>query len=149
MNYKTIIDTLKTTSNSHLMVETVGYGNLSDIEVPDNEEPPNYPYVFINPVSVAVNRNEFSVTVNLIGMTQVRDKEQNEIDGQDMMIAILTDIIARFGIDVSATYPLIDIQFPFSVTPFKERFQDDVVGATVSLTINYGKAIEGCEIAFA
>jgi hypothetical protein len=32
-----------------------------------------------------------------------------------------------------------------SIEVFKERFQDDVVGATATVTINYGKALDGCD----
>lgn len=146
MTYKDLVDRLLIIANSHDIVELVGYGNLSDIEVPDNEEPPDYPYVFFNPVNVSNDRREFNLTMNVIAMTQVRDKEQNEIDGQSICIAIIQDIVASFIYDTTNTDPLIDIVTPFTITPFKERFQDDVVGATAVLTINYGKAIDGCLI---
>ena len=75
MTYKDLVDRIMQIANSHLMVELVGYGNLSDIEVPDNEEPPDYPYVFLNPVTVSNDRREFNLTMNLICMTQVKDRE--------------------------------------------------------------------------
>jgi len=52
MTYKDLVDRLLTIANSHDIVELVGYGNISDIEVPDNESPPDYPYVFFNPVNI-------------------------------------------------------------------------------------------------
>lgn len=144
MTYKYLVDRLITITNSHDIVELVGYGNISDIEVPDNELPPDYPYVFFNPVSVSSDRREFNLTMNLIAMTQVKDKEQNEIDGQSICVGIIQDIVATF-LNTNSD-PLIDVVTPFTITPFKERFQDDVVGATAVLTINYGKAIDGCNL---
>jgi len=146
MTYKDLVDRLLTIANSHAIVELVGYGNISDIEVPDNESPPDYPYVFFNPVNISNDRREFNLTMNLIAMTQVRDKEQNEIDGQSICIGIIQDIVAKFIYDTTVSDPLIDVVTPFTITPFKERFQDDVVGATATLTINYGKAIDGCNV---
>ena len=148
MKYNELIDRLLVVIRTHDMVDTAGYGNLSDIEVPDNEEPPDYPYVFLNPVNVSVDRRSFSVNLNMIAMTQSPDKEQSEIDGQSICIGIITDVVAKFIYDTANLDPLIDFVTPFSVTPFKERFQDDVVGATANITINYGKAIDGCLIPF-
>jgi hypothetical protein len=142
MTYKDLVDRLLVIINSHAMVETTGYGNLSDIEVPDNEEPPNYPYVFINPVNISNGRREFNLTLNMICMTQVVDEEQYEINGQSICIGIIQDVVSQFL--MTNQDPLIDVVTPFTITPFKERFQDDVVGATATLVINYGKAIDGC-----
>lgn len=146
MTYKETIDRLDAIIRSHLMVETCGYGNISDIAVPDNEQPPNYPYVFINPIAVNLDRQSFNFNFNLIAMTQVKDKELDEIEGQDICIGILQDVVSQYLL--SNQDPLFDITTPFSVTPFKERFQDDVVGAAAVLTINYGKAIDGCLVPF-
>ena len=146
MTYKDLVDRLLIIANSHDIVELVGYGNISDIEVPDNESPPDYPYVFFNPVNISNDRREFNLTMNLIAMTQVKDKEQNEIDGQSICVGIIQDIVATFIYDTGNIDPLIDVVTPFTITPFKERFQDDVVGATATLTINYGKAIDGCNL---
>ena len=144
MTYKELIDRLEAIITGHSFVETYGYGNLSDISVPDNEEPADYPYVFINPDSVDLGINNFSVTLNLIAMTQVQDGETNELSGQDLCIQILTDIIANFT--NTTDDPLIDVVTPISINVFKERFQDDVVGATANVTINYGKGIDGCNL---
>ena len=135
MTYKETIDSILATINSHSFVETSGYGNISDINVPDNEEPPNYPYVFVNPVDCTLDRQAFEVDLNLIGMTQVNDNEEDEIFGQSLMIQILSDIISEYT--NTTDDPLFDIVTPVSVTPFKERFADDVVGATAALTIRY------------
>ena len=142
MTYKELIDTLEQIIINHWMVETYGYGNISDIMVPDNEEPANYPYVFINPVDIDMDRTNFAVNLNMIAMTQVQDGEDNELSGQDLCVRILSDIISEFT--NTDGFPLYDVSLPVSITPFKERFQDDVVGATAALTINYAKAIDGC-----
>jgi len=39
----------------------------------------------------------------------------------------------------------MDIQLPFNITVFKERFQSSVVGATANITISYAKALDYCE----
>ena len=146
MTYKNLVDNLKDIITAHYMVKTYGYGTISDISVPDNEEPPNYPYVFVNPDSISNGLSSFEWTFNLIVMTQVNDGEDAEVSGQDECIQIIQDIVSTYV--SSMDNPLITFEEPFSVTPFKERFSDDVVGATALITLNYGKAIDGCDTPF-
>lgn len=146
MTYKNIIDNLESIINAHHFVETYGYGNLSDIATPDSETPPNYPYVFINPTDINNGRTDFNLSLNMIVMTQVQDKEANELAGQDKCMQILQDIVSVYT--NTNNDPLLDIETPFNVTPFKERFSDDVVGVTANITINYAKAIDGCDTPF-
>lgn len=146
MIYKDILDRLETLANNHLFIEQYGYGNLSDIEVPDNEQPPKYPYMFVNPVSVSQDRTQVSFNFNLIMMEQVEEGEDYEIAGQDACITYIQDIVSSFT-NTNGNY-LMDVQLPFNITPFKERFQDSVVGATANITISYAKALDNCNPRF-
>jgi len=145
MTYKELINSLQTTISNHVMVNTQGYGDISDIATPESELPPDYPYVFINPQSVNLSRNSFTCNLNLICMTQVHEnirEQSRDLAGQDLCIQILTDIIAEYLLTVDD--PLFDIEMPLTLTPFKQRLQDNVVGATATLTMQYGKAISAC-----
>ena len=144
MTYKELVNSLQLAITNHLFINTQGYGNISDIEVPENEEPPNYPYAFINPVSMAYSRRDFTWTFNLILMTQVNDSQTDDLAGQDAMIQIISDLMSTYLL--TNEDPLIDVTVPFTMVPFKERFQDDVVGATATITMTYGKPIDGCVI---
>ena len=143
MIYKDILDRLETLANNHYFIEQFGYGNLSDIEVPDNEQPPKYPYIFVNPVNISQNRKYIDFNFNLIMMTQVEEGEDNEIFGQDSCVTFIQDIVSAFT-NSNGNY-LMDIQLPFNITVFKERFQSNVVGATANITISYAKALDYCE----
>lgn len=145
MNYKDLTDTIMQLMTDHDFLETVGYGEISDISFPDSEDAPDYAYGFLNPAGVSLNANSFNATYNLIVMEQVFDNEQDEIDGQALAIAIIQDLLSQMKSRTEDGWELIDIDFPVSINVFKERFQDDVVGATATITINYGKAIDGCD----
>jgi hypothetical protein len=142
MIYKDILDRLETLANNHYFIEQYGYGNLSDIEVPDNEQPPKYPYMFVNPVNVSQDRRQINFNFNLIMMEQVEEGEDYEIAGQDACITYIQDIVSSFT-NSNGNY-LMDVQLPFSITPFKERFQDSVVGATANITISYAQSLDYC-----
>jgi hypothetical protein len=45
---------------------------------------------------------------------------------------------------MNLTNPLNEVITPFSITPFKERFSDDVVGATANLSIVYPSPLNDC-----
>ena len=116
MTYKNLVDRLEEIIDAHYFINTRGYGNISDIEVPENEEPPNYPYAFINPIDMAATKNSFTWNFNLILMTQVNDSQTDDLAGQDSMVQIISDIVSQFLLTTND--PLIDITVPFTITPF-------------------------------
>lgn len=143
MTYQLLLSRLEEIITSHKFIFEYGYGNISDIAKPDDEKAPDYPYAFINPVQTTLNPQSFSATFNLIVMTQILDSEDDEIFGQSNCMKYINDILSQFVL--TNNDPLINVSFPVNVTPFKERFQDDVVGATATFTITYGKAMSICD----
>ena len=151
MTYEYLIDKIRAASRDHVMVETTGYGQISDISFPDNEKPPKYPYVFINPVSVDLGTRVFSATLNIICMTQTFKDNVGVADGsryddyvieyQSVCMQIIHDILSHF--EFTDADP-ITFDKPVSITPFVERFQDDVVGATATVTFRYAKPMTNC-----
>jgi hypothetical protein len=143
MTYQFVINRLKEIINAHPFIHTYGYGNLSDIAVPETKEAPDYPYAFINPIQTSVTNKSFSATFNLIVMTQVLDNEDDELFGQSNCMKYINDILSQFVL--TNNDPLMSVSFPVNMTPFKERFQDDVVGATAVVTMSYGKPMSVCD----
>ena len=66
MNYKNIIDLIKTICDNHYFINQFGYGDISDISTPDDNEAPDYPYVFLNPVTFNMGDKITSFNFNLI-----------------------------------------------------------------------------------
>lgn len=151
MTYEYLINKIRNAAATHKMVETIGYGQISDIAVPDTQKPADYPYVFINPVSVDLNTNVFSATLNIIcmtqtfgeslGQTQASRRDSFIIEGQSKCMQILNDILAHFNFNQDD--PIV-FDRPISMVPFVERFQDEVVGATATVTFRYAKAMSNC-----
>ena len=71
MTYKEIVDLIKDTCNDNYFINDFSYGNISDINTPDDQQPVNYPYAFLNPVSLTQNEQFATLTANLIVMTQM------------------------------------------------------------------------------
>ena len=144
MKYLDLVNLVKGLIDEHDFIETYGYGDISDISFPDSEDAPDYVYAFLNPAGQSIAERQFSATFNLIVMEQVNEGDDSEVEGQSLCIAIIQDILAQLYKRTEDGYELVDVSFPVSIEVFKERFQDDVVGATATVTINYGKALDGC-----
>ncbi len=152
MTYEYLIDKIRAAANAHAMIETTNYGQISDIAVPDNRQPADYPYFFINPVSVDLSKNVFSATLNLIVMTQpiystssnVESSQMSSliIESQSKCMQILNDVLAHFNFNQADP---ITFDIPVTMTPFVERFQDDVVGATAQVTFRYAVPMSNCD----
>jgi hypothetical protein len=142
MTYKEIIDVFKQKVQGHFFINDFGYGDISDIMTPDDQQPPYYPYIFLNPISVSSGDRVSTFNFNLICMTQSNDDEQSIIRNQSDCIDNMRDIIAR--VNNTLIDPLVEVQTNYTFTPFKERFQDDVVGASCNISVTYPTILDAC-----
>ena len=140
MTYRSLVEYLETQIKSHKLVNQYGFGNLSDIETPGDDSP-EYPYVFLRPVSmqIAAHNNQFSF--ELILMDYVFDTTYSYVDGVSRMTQILADIVEDIRSNQNRE---LDIQLSVTATPFKERFKDSVVGITATLNIVTAEPLDGC-----
>ena len=140
MTYRELVEYIEARVNAHPLVNQYGFGNLSDIETPDGTSP-EYPYVFLRPVSmqIAAHNNQFDF--ELILMDYVFDTTYSYVDGVSRMTQILADIVEDLRSNQNRN---LDITLNVTATPFKERFKDSVVGITATLNIVTAEPLDGC-----
>jgi hypothetical protein len=114
MTYKEIVDLIKDTCNDNYFINDFSYGNISDINTPDDQQPVNYPYAFLNPVSLTQNEQFATLTANLIVMTQTYESLNEEVLQQSNCINYLNQIIGRLKMNLDN--PLVDFNFPVTIT---------------------------------
>lgn len=146
MNYKEVVDIISGITKSHKFVNQFGYGELSDVMQPEGNSSPNYPYVFLNPVQVSATYKTSTFTFNLICMEQTFDNYVPIITSQSECITILNDIISK--INLTTTYPTLQVEEGFVFSPFVERFKDNVVGASCSINITFASPLDVCNKPF-
>lgn len=138
MTYKQLVDSIKTVTEKHYMIADFGYGQVSDIKNSGDQTEADYPYAFMIPA--AHTRAERSITYrfNLIMMEMVLDGDY--LTTQSNCQQYLDDIIAELKLgDLQ-----LDTNINVSLTPFKERFQDEVAGMTAFLEIEIPEALNLC-----
>ena len=141
MTYKEVVDRIKLAVNDHRMLADFGYGQLSDIKVLDEDgDGANYPYAFLNPAGVVRNQQATTYSFNLI-MMEMALTPQDILQIQSDCIQYLNDIISELRFD-STFAP--DVQLTNSIQVFRERFQDEVAGATATFNIVVADPINNC-----
>jgi hypothetical protein len=143
MTYQQVVNRLLNIMSSHYLINEVGYGNLSDIHTPDDEESPDYPYAFLNPVNVTVGAYSFNSQFNLILMDQVTDGDTTSAED----IKVQSNCLMMSHFRQTDEDRNLDIEVNVSATPFKERFEDNVAGVTAQITIQSITPLDGCEAA--
>lgn len=140
MTYKQIIDQFFAVCQSHKMINTWGYGNLSDIVAPYNRDNIDYPYAFLNPQGHTLGRGNIVYRFNLIMQELTTDTDAEIIQGQSDCLQYIKDIVAHYYL----TLEDYDVNVNVSVTPFKERFDDTVCGMTAVLEFELPDVLNDC-----
>jgi len=116
---------------SHQMISDTGYGQLSDIKVLDESgDGADYPYAFLVPGQHQRQEQMMMYNFNLVVMEMAKDQGE-VLKVQSDMMQIIDDLL---GAIKHTIYGNLDVDLNVSVNVFRERFQDEVAGATAQLT---------------
>ena len=150
MNYKDVVNRIQESVDKHKMLVDFGYGQVSDIktraqgsegEVNDAD----YPYLFLNPTQHVRTQQQITYNFNMIVMDMAREEEasdyQNFLNIQSDCIQYIDDIVARLYFFYKDKP---EVSMDLNYTPFYERFQDDLAGATATLSITVPNSINEC-----
>lgn len=148
MNYNDVVNRFQEVVESHKMLVDFGYGQVSDIKTRSegaDADGTDYPYLFLNPGIHNREQSEITYNFNMIIMDMAREEEsseyQNFLNIQSDCIQYCDDVIARLYYFYK-DQP--EISFSASYTPFYERFQDQLAGATASISITVPNSINDC-----
>ena len=149
MNYNEIVNRFQEIVEDHKMLVDFGYGQISDIKTRSEgggeSEGTDYPYLFLNPGTHQRTQQTITYNFNMIIMDMAREEEadeyQNFLNIQSDCIQYCDDVIARLYYHYKDKP---EISFDVSYTPFYERFQDQLAGATAVITIQVPNPINEC-----
>ena len=142
MTYKELVDRIKDTVNRHKMLVDFGYGQLSDIKVLDeSSDGADYPYAFLLPTGITRQNQAVTYSFSLIVM-EMAITPMEILKVQSDCIQYINDIVADLRFDTAFSG---DINLSQNVQVFRERFQDEVAGATLNLQVTVADQIDRCE----
>ena len=146
MTYQELVDSIKATVDSHLILRDFGYGALTDIKTVDEGVRTDYPYAFLNPTQSTRTGQSITYRFNLIVMDVVQEDPTNGFANylkvQSACQQYIDDILA--SLRFSKPYKDFDLTLNVNLTPFKERFQDTLAGMTATLEIEIPNALNNC-----
>lgn len=141
MTYKSLVDRIEDAVSRHKMLVDFGYGQLSDIKVLDNsEDGADYPYAFLLPTGITRAQQAVTYSFSLIVM-EMAITPREILKVQSDCIQYINDLVADLRFDTTFDG---DVNLTQSVQVFRERFQDEVAGATLNLQVTVADQIDQC-----
>lgn len=140
MTYKDVLDDLFDIISRHKMIQTVGYGPLSDLLVPKDGVETNYPYAFLQPTNHTIQKNAMTYRFNLIMMEMCNDNDEEIIAAQSNCHQYIKDILAELYYNMEK----YDFNLNNSITVFQEKYDDVVSGATIQLEFIVRDQLDDC-----
>jgi hypothetical protein len=156
MTYKDVLSDLTNLLDRHKMIQTWGYGNLSDLVTPFKKEDKtgnattvydiDYPYAFLQPLQHSLSKGKVAYNFNLIMMEQCVNDSQAVINAQSDCQQYIQDVLAEIYYNYDQKY---DFTLNSSLTPFKEKYDDTVSGMTANIQIEIPMILNDCIAPFA
>ena len=140
MTYNDVLDDLFDIISRHKMIQTVGYGPLSDIKVPKDGAETNYPYAFLRPTNHTIGKNQMTYRFDLIMMEMCNDTDEEIIRAQSNCHQYIKDILAHLYYN----YYKYDFNLNNSITVFQEKYDDVVSGATIQMEFIVRDQLNDC-----
>ncbi|MCK9308690.1 MAG: hypothetical protein M0P99_00275 [Candidatus Cloacimonetes bacterium] len=143
--YYSVINSFRSIIESHPAVQSFRIGPISSVELPDNELPNiTYPYIHLvaQPSTLGMSTTIFEFDMIIMDLVDAEDLDL-QIRAQSQMLEIGRDIIAKYTMTDWGTYRF-NISMPLRITPFVERFINDVSGWTFQVRIEALTPLDNC-----
>jgi hypothetical protein len=159
-NFKKVVDLLKQLQTYHEQLQGFGIGDITqlnyDIEERlkvDNTEQnysPYYPLMYVIPNVATTDGRETVYEFDILIMDIQNTKNfDNQVDAWSDTLDILKDVIAQLKYSLDSCYCTWDLDYPISMTPFHEAFDDYVDGWTGKIRLRIPDAINRCDAPYA
>ena len=161
-SYKNIIEDFKLIAENHKQINSFGTGDIENLiylttqkDGNDNETnaSPLYPLLYVIPG--VVNRDTGSMTYNLsVLVMDIMSSDDVLLETQLLSdtLQMIDDVLAQFKYSVNPGTGLYqhkyDVNTTTSYTPFTERYDDFLVGWTLSIQVIVDVPIDRCGAPF-
>jgi len=142
ISFKDIVNSISGVCMSHAQVNQFQYGDLRKDMV---ENLFNYPLVFLSDGVSKIVGSEMELNFIISVMDKIISSDINELNIISNCLTIGTDIIGELQYKSENYY--LDYSF-VEMTPFVDKFQDEVGGWMFKVTIKVHEAYNSCDAPF-
>lgn len=148
----------KTFAQNHRFVNSYGFGDLADIGNGVENYSVNkdnstgklmYPSMWITPQPSVIDRHFIRWKFNILFYDLVHKDDSNSIEVLSDTQQCAADLINYLRNPSYEDYFSIDNEYSFQITPFRDRFNDEVTGWMLDLEIDVVNLNDRCTIPIA
>ena len=141
VNYKQVISDLESIANSHLQINSFGYGDLKQLTMDiETEKEPKYTKMYVIPSDTFLNQNELVYNFQIIIADKLKQDYSNQRELMSDTLEICKDIFTRLYLSpYQATWNA-------TINPFLENYETILGGWTMDLTITQPFDYNRCEL---
>ena len=159
ITYKKIVEDFETLVKNHKQLNSFGHGDINQliywttqIDGTDNDTyaAPIYPLLYLVPQSVSRGEQQLTYTFDVI-ICDIDASTKTPVLNKQIWsdtLQIAEDILAQFKYSVTTAQgdyeQNYDITLPSTISPFSERFDDLLIGWTLSLQILIDNPLNRC-----
>ena len=147
--YKVLVEELESIALSHMAVKQFQVGQLSDLDVQNNDHPfQRFPVVFLIPEQSEMDRGgkvTFGFRLLVADIAENQEDLQKNVHNTTFMI--LQDLMSKIimtpwgELEIEATTPVI-------FEPFVEKFNNNLAGWSAQLDLTVKSSFDLCNAAF-
>lgn len=158
LNFKNIIDDLKTLEFYHKQLNSFGVGDIKQLiyltqqrDKVENEKnsAPIYPLMYVIPIAVQQDENFVNYRFNVLICDIMNANNYDiEVDLWSSTLQIAQDILAQYKYSVTQALgnyqTKYDLILPTNITPFSEAYDDILVGWNLELQLTVDMPLDRC-----
>jgi len=147
--YKVLVEELERIALSHMAVKQFQVGQLSDLDVQNNDHPfQRFPVVFLIPEQSEMDRYgkvRFGFRLLVADIAENQEDLQRNVHNTTFMI--IQDLMSKI---IMTTWGDLEIEAetPVIITPFVEQYNNNLAGWTAEIDVVINSPLDLCNAAF-
>jgi len=148
ITYNQIIQVLSNFFKGHYQVQEFKNGDLWEAIERDSFNDALYPLAFLVDAGANTTQGKVGLTFDLLCMDLVNKGESNENDVKSDTLQIILDAVSYLEQLNDGKWYTVNVDKQSSLSSFTERFQDELTGWKITITLNQPFNYNACSIPF-
>jgi len=146
VTYNNIVTNLNNFCQSHYQINEFNNGDLWEAIQHNQFTDFNYPLVFMVDAGGSLEEGAINLSFDILCMDLVDKGEENENDVKSDTLQILLDVVAYLEKQNTNDWYYVQILKNNSLESFTERFDDELTGWKINITLKQPNTYNECQI---